>query len=72
MTEFPGYVTLYAIWQPVKYKITYDPNGGVFRGTGSKTVIEYDYGEVISIAEAATRDGYEFLYWKGSEFFPGG
>ena len=31
----------------------------------------YSAGEVISIHEAPTREGYVFDYWKGSEYQPG-
>ena len=60
-----------AKWDPVKLNITYDPNGGVFRGSTDPTDIEYRYKDVIKIAEAPKRDGYTFLYWKGSEYQPG-
>ena len=52
-------------------RVIYVPNGGVFRGKTDPTTIRYDYDEVITIAEAPTREGYTFLYWKGSEYSPG-
>ena len=54
-----------------EYKITFDPNGGNWSGSSSPRVITYKAGETITIAEAPTRDGYTFLYWKGSEYQPG-
>ena len=51
--------------------ITYDPAGGVFRGTDAKTDIQYNAADIITIPEAPVREGYEFLYWKGSEYYPG-
>ena len=29
------------------------------------------YGDVITIREAAVREGYEFQYWEGSRYNPG-
>ena len=64
-------VTLYAQWEPAGVKITYDPNGGVFRGSTGLTSEAHLIGDEIKIAEAATRSGYKFLYWEGSKYFPG-
>lgn len=64
-------VTLYAQWEPAGVKITYDPNGGVFRGSTGLTSEAHLIGEKMTIAEAATRSGYKFLYWEGSKYFPG-
>ena len=51
--------------------IIYDANGGKFAdGTEIKTNI-YPIDEVISIIGAPTREGYKFLYWKGSKYNPG-
>ena len=54
-----------------KKYITYDSNGGTFRGGSAPTNIEYHYNQTITIAEAPTRVGYRFIYWKGSEYQPG-
>lgn len=72
-TEFTpdGDTTLFAIWEPIKCKIIYNPNGGVLRGKTESTIITYTEGETIEIIEAPTREGYEFLYWKGSMYNPG-
>ena len=53
------------------YKITYVLNGGVYNGSSDDIVEIYSAGEVISIHEAPTREGYVFDYWKGSEYQPG-
>lgn len=63
--------TVYARWVPIVYTITYDPNGGVFRESEAPTSEQWPFGETIAIAEAPTREGYTFLYWKGSEYQPG-
>ena len=52
------------------YKITYVLNGGVYNGSSDDIVEIYSAGEVISIHEAPTREGYVFDYWKGSEYQP--
>lgn len=50
--------------------ITYDANGGKFAdGTTIKSK-KYIVGENIKIIEAPKREGYKFLYWKGSEYKP--
>lgn len=64
-------VTFTAQWEAKSLVITYDPNGGAFRGTTEKTNIDCHTDDVITIAEAPTREGYTFLYWKGSEYHPG-
>ncbi len=51
--------------------ITYDLNGGKYNGSKSDIVEKYPYGTVIDIHAAPTRKGYEFSYWKGSEYQPG-
>ena len=74
VTEFSKAMTFYAVWEkeePTLLEITYDPNGGVFRGSTDPISIEYEKYEIITIAEAPTRKGYKFLYWKGSEYSPG-
>ena len=51
--------------------ITYDANGGKFED-GSVIKSEHKILEdEITIAEAPKREGYKFLYWKGSEYQPG-
>ena len=55
----------------VMYTITYKLNGGIFAGSKEDIVETYPDGTVISIHTAPTRDGYVFLYWKGSEYQPG-
>ena len=69
--DFIGDNVLYAIWKADECTITYDPNGGTFRESAEPTDIGVHYGQEITIAEAAVRPGYEFLYWKGSEYQPG-
>ena len=56
---------------PVKYTITYDLNGGEYDGSTDDITEEYEVGTKIKIHEAPTREGYTFLYCKGSEYQPG-
>jgi len=53
------------------YTITFDPNGGTLNGSTEPVSKDYDADTKITIADAPTRDGYTFLYWKGSEYQPG-
>ncbi len=52
------------------YTISFNPNGGVFRGSTDPVTFDYADGEVITIPEAPEREGYTFLYWKGSKLMP--
>ena len=65
---------------PIRYTITYDADGGKIDTAGSfgtasagREIVYYTYayGEVITIIGAPQREGYKFLYWKGSEYQPG-
>ncbi len=50
--------------------ITYDANGGKFSDGKTIKSYEYEINKVIKIIEAPTREGYKFLYWKGSVYKP--
>lgn len=75
------HITLYAKWEkktpskpyyPIsKYTITVDPNGGNWKGDTAKKVEIYDEGATFTLPEAPMKEGYTFLYWKGSEYQPG-
>ncbi len=54
-----------------RFKITYDLNGGTYKGSTDDIVETYPAGTVISIHDKPERSGYTFLYWKGSEYQPG-
>ena len=56
---------------PLEYAITYDPNGGILDGQQGTVKETHRAGTVITIRNAPKRDGYTFLYWKGSEYMPG-
>ena len=54
-------VTLYAIWSPVTYKITYELNGGK-----AENITEYSIETGEFSLSAPTRAGYTFTGWSGS------
>ena len=56
--------------EPVKGTLMFDFDGGTLDGKTSLTIVA-DVGDVITIPAAPTKDGYEFKYWKGSEYYPG-
>ena len=57
--------------EPEEYTITYDLNGGEYNGSTENITEGYEAGTIIKIHAKPTRDGYTFLYWKGSEYQPG-
>ena len=40
-------------------------------GQKADLVIEADFGGYITIPQGPEKNGYKFLYWKGSEYYPG-
>lgn len=53
------------------YKITVDPNGGNWNGNTDKIVKMLTKDATYTLPEAPTKEGYKFLYWKGSKYQPG-
>ena len=51
--------------------ITYILDGGSYDGSTADIVEIHNIGDVISIREAPSREGYTFNYWMGSEYYPG-
>lgn len=73
-----GDTTLYAVWSPITYTVTYDANGGM----GSVPVDPNNYtgGATVTVLDASDdfcMDGYEFYGWNtaadgsGSGYSPG-
>ena len=56
-TENAG-ITLYPVWTPNRYTITFDTAGG-----SDIASITQDYGTAITAPEAPTREGYTFIGW---------
>ena len=54
-----------------RFTITYRLDGGSYAGSTDDIVEEYEAGVGITIHEAPEKEGYRFLYWEGSEFYPG-
>ena len=52
-------------------KIIFDANEGAWANGETRRVYPRAVGSTITIESAPTREGYKFLYWKGSEYHPG-
>ncbi len=53
------------------YDIDFDLDGGTLNGQTGHIVQACEYGSVIQLPDAPTREGYNFLYWQGSHYAPG-
>ena len=60
-----------ALWKNIMVKIIFDPNGGNWNGDTKNKIVIVKKRDEITIEKAPTREGYKFLYWKGSEYHPG-
>lgn len=60
-------ITLTAKWEPLKYSVTLDVNGGVI----NNNITEYIYGEGVVLPSASdmTKEGYSFGGWYTSSDF---
>lgn len=56
-------LSLYAKWEPQKYQITLDPNGGIITGDNNFNV---EYGASFNIEATVSREGYTFEGWYDS------
>lgn len=54
-----------------EFTITVDPAGGNWHGETNPKTFRVKKDDYITLPEAPTKDGYTFLYWKGSQFNPG-
>ena len=61
-------ITLYAVWTPIVYTITYVLNGGSLSGNPDLT---YTIEESVTLALPADRTGYKFCGWFEKEDFSG-
>jgi uncharacterized repeat protein (TIGR02543 family) len=61
-TVITGDITVYAVWEPVTYKVTFDKNGG---DTGaSPSEMSADYGTTLgSLPAEPTKPGHTFEGW---------
>ena len=53
-------VTLYAIWEPISYKVKFVANGGV--GADKEQTMTYDTEEALE-ENTFTKEGYDFAFW---------
>ena len=60
-SEDGGVVDLFAVWQLVSMKVTFDPNGGSL-GTASATAVVTN-GFAYGTLPTAVREGYSFVAW---------
>lgn len=51
--------------------VTFDAKGGKWDDEDTVKTLKVEKGKTIKILEAPKRDGYKFLYWKGSKYLPG-
>ncbi len=78
-TTVDGNMKLYPVFKktttPVnpeeEYTITVDPNGGNWNGDTAIKTYKYKKNRTFILDAAPEREGYKFLYWKGSEYQPG-
>ena len=56
---------------PSTVQISFHLDGGTLQGQTGTVTLEARIGDVITLPEAPTREGYKFLYWKGSVYQPG-
>lgn len=70
-TVVTGDITVYAQWKDKEYTITVDPNGGNWNGDTAIKTHQFKENEEFKLPKAPTKEGYTFLYWKGSEYQPG-
>ena len=55
-----------------RLRIRYNPNGGHWNDNSTDILTYYyDRGNIITLINQPTREGYRFLYWKGSAYQPG-
>ena len=65
-----GVITLTAKWEPLKYSVTLDVNGGVIN---NNNITEYVYGEGVVLPSASdmTKEGHTFGGWYLNSDFSG-
>ena len=54
-----------------EYVLTFNLNGGSYKGSKAEVKIKAHAGDTIKILAAPKRAGYKFKYWKGSKYYPG-
>jgi len=59
-TNETGTKNFWAKWSPAKYSVTFNPNGGTIN---SGNVMEYSYGDTVTLPTNVTKEGYDFKGW---------
>ena len=52
-------------------ELTFDLGGGTLDGKTGSITVNANVGQKINLPGAPTKEGYKFLYWKGSEYAAG-
>ena len=68
ITYQPGTLTVKAV---ETFTLTFDLGGGTLNGKTGTYTIECEKGETIHLPDAPTKEGFRFLYWKGSRYEAG-
>ena len=72
LTAVAGDTTYTAAYEAVpKGILTFDLGEGSLNGQTGTLIIKAYVGDVITIPAGPLREGYEFLYWEGSKYYPG-
>ena len=58
-------ITYYAIYEDVKYTVTFDANGGKFPDNTTTKSVTVSYGGSATPPSSPTRSGYTFTGWSG-------
>ena len=73
ITKVTGDATYTATYSSTvnEYELSFDLGGGTLEGKTGKITVECKYGDTIKLPGAPTKEGYKFLYWKGSQYEAG-
>lgn len=66
-----GGIYLSVATSKTKHNISYNLDGGSYNGQIGTITEVYDYGTAIKLLGTPTREGYRFLYWRGSQYDAG-
>jgi hypothetical protein len=71
IAEDGGGIYLSVAVSKAKHNISFNLGGGSYNGQIGTITQVYDYGTAIKLLGTPKRDGYKFLYWKGSRYDAG-
>ena len=59
-----GDITLYAVWKPAAYVISFNANGGMYPSGQTVKTLEKNHGTAVKLSvEDPKREGYKFMGW---------